>query len=138
MRSIVLGASPEITEGIKWKSLSFRIKDDFATLNIRKDAVWVIFHQGAKATKASATGITINDPTGLLEWLAKDRAVVKFLDVASIEPTNSIDTSESGYRKPKGRGRDASYRAPPAQIRTGATNAYGSYLGYLASNRTSG
>jgi hypothetical protein len=29
----------------------------------------------------------------------------------------------------QGRGRDARHRAPPAQIRTGATNAYGSYLG---------
>jgi len=28
-----------------------------------------------------------------------------------------------------GRGRDASYPAPPAQIRTGGIPAYGSYLG---------
>ena len=36
------------------------------------------------------------------------------------------------------RGRNAGHPAPPAQIRTGATNAYGSYLGCLASNRTCG
>ena len=89
VRSIILGVSSEITEGIKWKSPSFRIKEDFATLNIRKDAVWVIFHQGAKVTKASATGITISDPTGRLEWLAKDRAVVKFRDLAAIETSRS-------------------------------------------------
>ncbi|MGD0100749.1 MAG: FAD-dependent oxidoreductase [Acidobacteriota bacterium] len=38
----------------------------------------------------------------------------------------------------KGRGRDADRSAPPAQIRTGAANAYGSYLGCLASNLTCG
>jgi hypothetical protein len=36
------------------------------------------------------------------------------------------------------RGRNAGCPAPPAQIRTGAINAYGSYLGWLALNRTCG
>src|SRR5439155_21532827 len=35
-----------------------------------------------------------------------------------------------------GRGRDADRSAPPAQTRAGATNAHGSYLGYLASKRS--
>jgi hypothetical protein len=37
-----------------------------------------------------------------------------------------------------GGGRNAGRPAPPAQIRTGAAGAYGSYLGWLASNRTCG
>src|ERR1035441_4675251 len=37
-----------------------------------------------------------------------------------------------------GRGRDAGYPAPPAQTRAGAPNAHGSYLGYLAANRSFG
>ena len=37
-----------------------------------------------------------------------------------------------------GRSRNAGHPAPPAQIRTCTTNAYGSYLEYLASNRCSG
>jgi hypothetical protein len=41
-------------------------------------------------------------------------------------------------RNNRGRGRDASHEAPPAQIRTGGITASGSYLGYLASNRTDG
>jgi hypothetical protein len=36
------------------------------------------------------------------------------------------------------RGRDASYPAPPAQIRTGPTQASGSYLGCLTAKRTLG
>ncbi len=38
----------------------------------------------------------------------------------------------------KGRGRDASCLAPPAQIRTCSFPAYGSYLGYETANRLSG
>ena len=33
------------------------------------------------------------------------------------------------------RGRDASYLAPPAQIRTGPIKAYGSHLGYVTALR---
>lgn len=44
VRQIVLGVSPEIREGIKWNSPSFRTKDYFATLNLRakdgQDRVW--------------------------------------------------------------------------------------------------
>jgi hypothetical protein len=36
------------------------------------------------------------------------------------------------------RGRDARYRAPPAQIPACAINALGSYLGYLTAIRSSG
>jgi len=37
-----------------------------------------------------------------------------------------------------GRGRDADYPAPPARTRAGAPDAHGSYLGYLAANRSFG
>ena len=37
-------------------------------------------------------------------------------------------------QRPRGRGRDAGYPAPPAQIRAGATNAHGSYLGCASRN----
>jgi hypothetical protein len=36
------------------------------------------------------------------------------------------------------RGRDASYLAPPAQIRTGPIRAHGSHLGCLTAKRLSG
>ncbi len=39
------------------------------------------------------------------------------------------DSSRARYQQKPGRGRNADRSAPPAQIRTGATNAYGSYLG---------
>jgi Domain of unknown function (DU1801) len=83
VRKIILGASPAIREGIKWNAPSFRTTDYFATLNLRGkgDAarVWLILHTGAKA-KGHALQGKIADPTGLLKWLAKDRALVIFAD----------------------------------------------------------
>src|ERR1035438_9764375 len=46
--------------------------------------------------------------------------------------------SEVGTRNREVRGRDASYLAPPAQIRTGPIRAYGSRLGCLTAKRLSG
>lgn len=85
VRSILLGVSPEIIEGIKWNAPSFRVQEWFATVNIRKDVVLVILHLGAKVKDNSTAGLTIRDPTGLLEWLAKDRALVKFPDMKAIQ-----------------------------------------------------
>jgi len=81
VRALILGASPAIAEGIKWKVPSFRVEEYFATFNVRaRDGVQVIFHQGAKVTASATEGIPVDDPSGLLQWLAKDRASVKLKD----------------------------------------------------------
>ena len=85
VRSIILAVSPRISEGIKWNSPSFRVKEWFATINIRKDVVLVILHLGAKVKDNSTAGLAVDDPTGLLEWLAKERAAVKFRDVNAVQ-----------------------------------------------------
>lgn len=41
----------------------------------------LIFHHGAKVRRHKGTEPLINDTTGLLEWLAQDRAVVKFYNL---------------------------------------------------------
>lgn len=88
VRKIILGVSPEIREGIKWNAPSFRTKEYFATLNLRakdgKDRIWLILHMGAKAKDNTKT-LEISDPTGLLTWLAKDRALVTFSDAKDIK-----------------------------------------------------
>jgi len=89
VRAIILGASPEISEGIKWNAPSFRLNEYFATINIRKDEILVILHLGAKVKDNSTAGLTISDPTGLLEWLAKDRAAVKFRDMKALKPSRA-------------------------------------------------
>jgi hypothetical protein len=88
VRRLILGASTEIHEGIKWNSPSFRTTDYFATLNLRgvgNDArVWLILHTGAKAKGLTLQG-AIADPAGLLKWLAKDRALVTFADAKEVK-----------------------------------------------------
>src|SRR5688572_19708738 len=74
-RKLVLGASPTIAEGIKWNSISFKRADWFATINLRsKDVIQLVFHTGAKVK--DNPDLKIPDPSGLLLWLAKDRALV--------------------------------------------------------------
>lgn len=89
VRRLILDASPEIREGIKWNSPSFRTTDYFATINLRAkdgtDRVWLILHTGAKKKATATKGITIADPAGLLKWLAKDRCLVTFSDRKEIQ-----------------------------------------------------
>jgi hypothetical protein len=82
LRTVIVGVSPSINEGIKWNAPSFRTVEWFATMNFRGDALMVILHLGAKARDAS--GLMIDDPNGLLKWLGKDRASVSFRDMAAV------------------------------------------------------
>ncbi|MGD9981036.1 MAG: DUF1801 domain-containing protein [Hyphomonadaceae bacterium] len=77
VRLIILGASAAVSEGVKWNAPSFRTqKDWFATMNLRaKDGVKVIFHLGAKV-RPELKAFKIADPSGLVSWLGKDRAMV--------------------------------------------------------------
>lgn len=83
---LIRTADPAITEGIKWNAPSFAVGEHFATLNARdQDAVQIILHLGAKVRHDVSERIPINDPKGLLHWLGKDRASVKFHDAREIE-----------------------------------------------------
>lgn len=80
LRQLILGVSPAIREGIKWNSPSFRTTDWFATINTHgKNQLRLILHTGAKVKAATKDGFAIPDPTGLLTWLAPDRAMVGFV-----------------------------------------------------------
>mgnify|MGYP003394917002 CR=1 FL=1 len=85
IRQSILEVSPHIAEGIKWNCLSFRTHEWFGTLNVRphrgKPAVLLILHAGAKVRPAEAAAIAVPDPAGLLEWLGRDRASVRFVDM---------------------------------------------------------
>src|SRR5262245_33627850 len=84
VRRIILGVSPEIREGIKWNSPSFRTTEYFATINVRGKDVRLILHLGAKV-KDNTKQVQIADPAGLLQWLAKDRCLVTLGDGADIQ-----------------------------------------------------
>lgn len=86
IREIVLGLDDSITEHIKWNAPSFcHGGDDRVTFNMHKSGdVLLIFHRGAKSKAAKGSGHLIEDATGLLEWPADDRAVLKLSSVHDI------------------------------------------------------
>ncbi|MBN9660366.1 MAG: DUF1801 domain-containing protein [Acidobacteria bacterium] len=86
LRQLILSVDPAIGEAIKWNAPSFFITEHFATMNLRaRGGLGVILHFGAKKNAISETGVSIPDPHSLLEWLAKDRALVTFRDLEHIE-----------------------------------------------------
>ena len=86
LRRAILAADPSVAEGIKWNSPSFRTSEYFATTNLRaKAGIGLILHLGAKVRELPGGGIKIDDPTALLKWLGKDRAMVEFATRKEIE-----------------------------------------------------
>lgn len=85
LRRLVLDADASIAEGIKWNAPSFRTRDWFATTHLRaKVGIGLILHFGAKKNAIADSGVVVADPGGLLDWLAKDRAVIVFRDAADL------------------------------------------------------
>ena len=83
IRKSILGVSPEIREGIKWNVPSFRTTEYFATFNLRGNGVRLVLHTGAKVKDVKP--LELEDPHGLLEWLAKDRCLVTFADAKDVK-----------------------------------------------------
>jgi hypothetical protein len=89
LRAIILGGNDGVTEQIKWNAPSFCFRgDDRFTMKLHPpDRIQLVFHRGAKAR--DATAFTFADDTGLLKWLAADRAIATFRDMAEIARNES-------------------------------------------------
>ncbi|MNC32701.1 hypothetical protein D3C76_231680 [compost metagenome] len=87
VRMIILSANAEITEHIKWNAPSFCMhNEDRVTFNLQgKGFFRLIFHTGAKVKAPVKEGKLFEDPTGLLEWLTGDRAVVRITDMNDVQ-----------------------------------------------------
>jgi hypothetical protein len=86
IRCTILEADPGITEGIKWNSSSFYCYGWFATVNVKaKNGVQVVLHHGAKIRDDSTLSLTIDDPSQLLTWPSRDRAVITFVSTDSFQ-----------------------------------------------------
>ncbi len=81
LRSAILDSNDRITEHIKWKAPSFCYAgEDRVTFRLYpEDRVQLVFHRGAKV-KGDAADFAFEDDTGLLRWVADDRAVVALRD----------------------------------------------------------
>ena len=81
LREAILDSNDRITEHIKWKAPSFRYAgEDRVTFRLHPaERSQLVFHRGAKV-KDDAAEFAFEDDTGLLQWVAQDRAVVALRD----------------------------------------------------------
>lgn len=84
LREIVLALDRRIAEEIKWNAPSFRIDDHFATFRLHPPKqIQLVLHTGAKA-QSNDRSFVIDDPSGLLKWLASDRCVLTLANEAEL------------------------------------------------------
>jgi hypothetical protein len=78
VRRIILGASPKLSERIKWNAPSFHYKEDLGAFNPRATeyAHLILLFPG---------GAGMDDDSGLLEGKHKDRREAKFRNLADVE-----------------------------------------------------
>ena len=75
--ALILESAPGLTGQVKWNAPSFgRAGDDRVTLRLHPPpALQIVFHRGARAKPED--GFSFDDPSGMVEWLAPDRGIVK-------------------------------------------------------------
>ena len=88
LRAAILAADPRLVERIKWNAPSFGLgADDLVTMRLApNDAFQLVLHRGVAKVAGS---VTVDDPQGLLDWKARDRAVIDLRDdarEAEVEP----------------------------------------------------
>ena len=90
IRAIALGANAGITERIKWNAPSFCYGgDDRVTLRLHPaDQLQLVFHRGAK--RRPDDKFTFADDSGLLRWVAADRATVTFQTLDEVEDQAAV------------------------------------------------
>lgn len=81
IRAAILESNDAITEQVKWNAPSFCFGgEDRVTfrLKLKDRSAQLIFHRGAKVKDAS--DFSFDDSSGLFEWAAADRAILKIKD----------------------------------------------------------
>jgi hypothetical protein len=87
LRAAILDSNDQITEHIKWNAPSFRYAgEDRMTFKLFPvERVLLVFHRGAKVKGDDAGDFVFDDDSGLLRWVANDRAVVALRNVEDVE-----------------------------------------------------
>lgn len=85
VRTIILSANEHLTEHIKWNAPSFCYRGhDRVTLKLHpQDRIQLVFHRGAKVKESK--DFVFEDSTGLLKWVAADRAIVTFREMKDVK-----------------------------------------------------
>lgn len=81
VRSIIVNASPKMTEDVKWGGPSFFYKEDLATFNPRiKNYVALIFHKGE----------LLNIKSDFLETASKGKVYAKFYSMEQVTENKEL------------------------------------------------
>ena len=85
LRAAILASNDGITEHVKWNAPSFRYAGvDRVTFRLQPgDRLQLVLHRGAKV-RDDAADFRFEDDSGLLDWVAPDRAVVTFRDLDDV------------------------------------------------------
>jgi hypothetical protein len=85
LRAAILASNDGITEHVKWNAPSFRYADvDRVTFRLQPgDRLQLVLHRGA-TVRDDAADFRFDDDSGLLDWVASDRAVVTFRDLDDV------------------------------------------------------
>jgi hypothetical protein len=85
LRAAILASNDAITEHVKWNAPSFCYAGvDRVTFRLQPgDRLQLVFHRGVAVT-ADRADFRFEDPSGLLEWVARDRAVLTFRDLEDV------------------------------------------------------
>ena len=83
------GLERRITEHVKWNAPSFCYAgEDRVTFRLYpEDRAQLVFHRGSRV-KDDADAFAFDDDTGLLRWVANDRAVVALRDAEARSGTS--------------------------------------------------
>lgn len=88
LRALILDVQPELIEHIKWNAISFvYLGVDRITFNVvnKQNQVMLIFHMGAQQVEDKKAKPTLNDPTGLMNWISNIRGSVGFSSLEEIQ-----------------------------------------------------
>lgn len=99
VRTLIRHAEPALVEGVKWNAPSYALNgNDIITFNFRNyGPISLIFHTGPKGKDTKTGHRLFADASGLAEWVADKRFVVKvadgrFLHTHAAAITNLVQT----------------------------------------------
>lgn len=97
VRAIILASDDRISEQIKWNAPSFGINgEDRVTFKLYPPkSIQLVFHCGVKSKDSS--GFHFDDTSGLLKWVAADRALVTLRDMQDV--TSNTDALSGLVRR---------------------------------------
>jgi hypothetical protein len=81
-----------LSEHVKWNAPSFCFhNEDRVTFNLHGNGFFrLVLHRGAKIKESVNLKRYFDDVQGFMEWVAADRATIKFTDIKDVESKSEL------------------------------------------------